>query len=203
MNIGARVKMILAAAGLLTLMVLPLVGFRSVSLKTGWEVFEDVQEFADRTSAALYYTMVAIDGKGEVQSGKAFMFFDMVPEDSRMILHITEPEEWVGISMLVIQREDRTDSVYLQRPGMVKAEEIKGRLLQNYLLFMSWSYMDFLFEKKDAENYERQGDYDLDGVDCYQVVARPITPERQQMSGYSERRFWVSKEEMWSSRSIS
>ncbi len=186
---------ILAVAGLLILVGAVLVGFRSVRLKTGWEVFEEVQVVAKKTSGALYYSMVSINAKGEVLSGKAVMFFDMGPEESKMILHITEPAEWAGISLLVNQGVNRADGVFLHRPGLAKPEAITGRLLQNYLLTMNWSYMDFLYETKDSETYARLGDGELDGVECYQVTAKPATDARRQISGYGERRFWVSKEE--------
>jgi outer membrane lipoprotein-sorting protein len=153
-----------------------------VVLKTGWQDME-----AEIT--------MTITLRSRTRTRKIKMYSRKRTEaESDIVMKFLYPPDVAGTGFLLIEHEKREDERYLYLPALRRIRRIAASGKGGAFMGSDFSYYDIGKPKLNDWQYKNLGIKEIDGQQCYQVEATPISPQIEKDTGYSRIIHWVDPE---------
>ena len=132
----------------------------------------------DKTKERTIVTYSSVSDNG---IGKSMLKF-LVPADIR------------GVGLLTWEQESKEDDQWLYLPALKKVKRISSGGKKKSFMGTDLAYEDMLRENLQAHDYELQEPQNIDGNECFVVVATPAIEKQKKDSGYSKRILYIRKD---------
>lgn len=163
--------------------------FRGASL-TADEIMDKVREnrYPDTSQAVITMTLIDTGGKSFV---KKFTMWRKVQDASAKTLIVFQfPPEIKGTSFLVIQDGDKEDTFakFTENPMIQRIGESQRT---DRFMGSDFTYGDLRIDRKGEDNFQLNGEENIDGKPCYVIASVPKDAKKAQ---YAKVVLWVDKE---------
>jgi hypothetical protein len=135
--------------------------------------------------------MVLVTKDGRKQKRKMQMLFlQGKGENDKHRLRFLSPPNVSGMTLLTHEATGRSDDQWIYLPAFKKLKKIASSKRTNRFAQTDFTYEDLRTEDLGAFKYAKAGKAEVEGKDCFKIVATPKKPET---SGYSKRVLYIEK----------
>lgn len=167
------------------------------TLSFGQDAREITQKAIDLTridAMEMTSTLTIYDAKGRERVRQTATASKKFGNTTKVITRFTSPPDVKGTGILIYDHEDKDDDMWIYMPALRKTRRIVSSEKGKSYMGSEFSNADMSVPNLDDFTYSVEGSEQLEGKDCWLIIAVPVDDEVADNNGYSKRISWVEKE---------
>lgn len=158
------------------------------------EIMEKSRDAVKLKSFEALSTLTITDPRGNQRIRKNTMASKMFPGDvEKRIIKFVSPAEVKGTGILIIDKKDENDDMWIYLPALRKTRRIVSTEKSKSFMGSEFSNADMTAPTLADFTYRILGSEKVTGHDCYKMEAIPRNTDIEDLYGYSKAISWIDK----------
>jgi len=158
------------------------------------EIMKKSRDVVKVSSFEALSTLTISDRRGNTRIRKNTMASKVFEDGTeKRIIKFIDPPEVKGTGILIYDREDKSDDMWIYLPALRKTRRIVSSEKSGSFMGSEFSNADMTAPGIDDFSYEILGSEKLDGIECWKISSSPTDMDLEDEYGYSKSISWVGK----------